>query len=86
MLRSIIESAKQKIESVSNSNELQQVKVEFLGKQSAIIHEMKKIALLDLVERKALGQEINQVKEQIQALIEEKQYVLEDKEQKVGSY
>jgi len=81
MFQSIITEAKKKILLSNNSNELQQVKVEFLGKQSSFNQEMKKISNLAPEERKLLGQQINQVKEQIQILIEEKQSLLEEKEQ-----
>jgi phenylalanyl-tRNA synthetase alpha chain len=81
MLQPLIDSVKKKIALANNSNELQQVKVEFLGKQSIISNEMKKIAGLDSAERKLLGQEINQTKEQIQLLLEQRQSILEDEEE-----
>ncbi|XVN42925.1 MAG: phenylalanine--tRNA ligase subunit alpha [Candidatus Rickettsia vulgarisii] len=77
ILSEILKSAEVKIESSKNIQELQQVKVEFLGKQSLINQEMRKLAGLDQEQRKQFGEEINGIKSQISALLETKQLLLE---------
>jgi phenylalanyl-tRNA synthetase alpha chain len=81
MLQALIDSVKKKIALAHNTSELQQVKVEFLGKKSIINNEMKKIADLDNLARKLRGQEINQTKEEIQFLLEQRQSILESEEE-----
>ena len=63
MLEQILQSATAKIDAVRTSRELQDLKVEFLGKSSLINQEMKKLGKASPEERKELGQKINQVKQ-----------------------
>lgn len=81
MLQALIDSVKKKIALAHNTSDLQQVKVEFLGKKSIINNEMKKISDLDPLARKLRGQEINQAKEEIQLLLEQRQSILESEEE-----
>ena len=80
MLEQILISAKQKIELATNLQALQQVKVEFLGKQSMLNQEMKKLGQLNEEERKNFGLAINKIKEQIQELLNKKYTILEAEE------
>lgn len=80
----ILKSAEDKIESSKNLQELQQVRVEFLGKQSLINQEMKKLGSLEPIERKKLGGAVNAIKLQISDLLEKKQLVLEELELNKG--
>ncbi|MCC8417874.1 MAG: phenylalanine--tRNA ligase subunit alpha [Rickettsia endosymbiont of Bryobia graminum] len=79
-LKEILKSAGSKIESSKNIQELQQVRVEFLGKQSLINQETRKLGSLGADERKQLGEIINLSKSQISDLLEKKQLVLEELE------
>lgn len=79
-LSQILESAREKIASTETLMGLQQIKVEFLGKQSLLNQQMKKLANLGLADRKKLGESINLLKDRISYLIEEKQIALEQKE------
>ncbi|WP_341789324.1 phenylalanine--tRNA ligase subunit alpha [Rickettsia endosymbiont of Polydrusus tereticollis] len=76
----ILRLAEEKILLVRNSQELQQFKVEFLGKQGIVTAELKKLAALNESERKDFGIKINSLKEEIQNIIKTKQDVLEEEE------
>ncbi|PCJ29080.1 MAG: phenylalanine--tRNA ligase subunit alpha [Rickettsiales bacterium] len=80
MLEEILQSADEKINSAKNSKELQDIKVEFLGKSSLINQEMKKLGKAAPEERKELGQKINSVKQKIQELIDAQSILLQKKE------
>ena len=82
MLEQILQSATAKIDAARTSRELQDLKVEFLGKSSLINQEMQKLGKASPEERKALGQNINQVKQQIQTLIDQQSVVIEKAELK----
>ena len=62
MLDTILESALKKIDTAKTSRQLQDIKVEFLGKSSLINQEMSKLGNALPNERKELGQKINHVK------------------------
>lgn len=80
MLDKILESIKNKIETTVLLKDLQQIKVEALGKSSPINQEMQKLGKATPEERKILGQQINGVKQKIEQLISEKYQELESKE------
>jgi len=79
-LEQILKSAEEKISASESLNILQQIKVEFLGKQSLLTQQMKKLGSLNELERKQLGAIVNLLKEQIQSLIDIKQVALEEQE------
>ncbi|MFY9589913.1 phenylalanine--tRNA ligase subunit alpha [Rickettsia endosymbiont of Halotydeus destructor] len=83
----ILRLAEEKILLVQNSRDLQQFKVEFLGKQGIVTSELKKLGSLNEIERKEFGIKINSLKEEIQNIIKIKQDVLEEEElnQKLAS-
>jgi phenylalanyl-tRNA synthetase alpha chain len=80
MLDKILESALKKIDTVKTSRQLQDIKVEFLGKSSLINQEMSKLGNVLPNERKELGQKINYVREQIQTAIDEQTQVTQQAE------
>ena len=82
MLDQILQSVTAKIGMAGTSRQLQDLKVEFLGKSSLINQEMKKLGKVSSEERKELGQNINQIKQQIQALIDQQFVVIEKAELK----
>ncbi len=77
-LNQILESAQSSIESTQTLSELQQIRVEFLGKKSLLNQEMRKLASLEPNDRKKLGETVNQLKEQISNLLQAKQTILEE--------
>ncbi len=80
MLDKILESALKKIDTVKTSRQLQDIKVEFLGKSSLINQEMSKLGNVFPNERKELGQKINYVRERIQTAIDEQTQVTQQAE------
>jgi phenylalanyl-tRNA synthetase alpha chain len=80
MSEQILELAQTKLKSVNSSREIQDLRVEFLGKSGLITKEMQKLGQAAPEERKALGQEINQIKQQILTAIEEKALIVEKAE------
>lgn len=76
-LDQILKSAQEKIKLVQSSEELNQIKIEFLGKQSLLNQEMKRLANLEPDERRRFGEAINKVKEEIHDLIEKTDLVIE---------
>lgn len=80
MLEKILESARNQINESKTSRQLQDVKVEFLGKSSLINKEMQKLGKVSPEDRKELGQKINQVKQQIQIIIDEQATLIEKAE------
>ncbi|WP_341758332.1 phenylalanine--tRNA ligase subunit alpha [Candidatus Tisiphia endosymbiont of Ditula angustiorana] len=77
-LNQILKSAQNRIESTQTLSELQQIRVEFLGKQSLLNQEMRKLGSLEQNDRRKLGEAVNLLKGQISNLLEAKQAVLEE--------
>lgn len=80
MPKQILKNADEKIKIASTLAGLEEVRIEFLGKQSALTLEMKKLGNLAPEIRKNVGEELNIVKQEIVKLIAEKQISLEEKE------
>ena len=76
-LQKILDKAKQTIESTQVLADLEQLRVEFLGKKAEITNLMKTLGQLSAEERPAAGQLINEAKQTIQQLISEKKAALE---------
>ncbi len=71
-LEAIIQQAQAEIDSASQSAELDQVRVEYMGKKGKLTEQLKGLGQLSPEERPAAGQKINQAKQQIQQLIHAK--------------
>lgn len=76
MLENLIEELKGLLQDCTSEADLQEVKVKFLGKSSAINSEMKKLGSLGDEERKEVGQRINQIKTEIQEEIDARKVTL----------
>lgn len=72
MLHDIIKLASNKITTITDLKALEDLRVEFLGKNSAISLEMRKMGSLSEEEKKSFGKEINEVKSAISELIDTK--------------
>ncbi len=77
-LNQILKSVEEKLQVAETLYQLQQIKVEFLGKRSLLNQQMKKLANLESSDRKKLGETINSLKEKISKLIEARQIILEE--------
>lgn len=81
MLENITKSASSKITTATSLKELEELRIEFLGKNSAISLEMRKMGSLNEEEKKAFGKQINDVKTIITELIENKYISLKESHQ-----
>lgn len=79
-VHSISEEAKVKISSVSNSSELENLRVHYLGKSGVVTEKLKTLGTLPAEERKSFGQEVNKVKEIISELLTVKKDEVSKKE------
>ncbi len=73
----ILKSAQAKIEVTQSSEELNKIRIEFLGKQSLLTQEMKKLTSLEPDQRRKFGEAVNQMKEEIHDLMVKKALVIE---------
>ncbi|WP_029935851.1 phenylalanine--tRNA ligase subunit alpha [Thiomicrospira pelophila] len=76
-LQNILDHAKQTIEKTTELADLDQLRVEFLGKKAQITGLMKTLGQLSAEERPLAGQWINEAKQSIQQLIANKKTELE---------
>lgn len=76
-LQNILDHAKQTIEKTTELADLDQLRVEFLGKKAQITGLMKTLGQLSAEERPLAGQWINEAKQSIQQLISNKKTELE---------
>lgn len=62
---------------VTDLNQLDQVRVQYFGKKGFFTEQMKQLGALDPEQRRAVGQVINQAKDQLQSQLEQKKIALE---------
>lgn len=79
-LEKILEELQSKIVNVSSMNELNDLRVEYLGKKGSISMLSSKIAELPVEEKKTFGAELNKVKMTANELIDSKKNEIETKE------
>lgn len=79
-LEAIIKEAEVAVEQANTPNELDAVRVDFMGKKGKVTGLMKGLGALSAEERPAAGQKINQAKQQVQGLINTKIKALKDAE------
>jgi phenylalanyl-tRNA synthetase alpha chain len=65
------------IQNAANLNDLDQVRVQFLGKTGAVTGLLKQVGSLPVEERKTFGEQVNLLRDQLTVLITEKQRKLE---------
>ena len=75
----ILSSLKNKLETVDNLNNLNDIKVEFLGKKGSITALSSQIATLPVEEKKTFGAELNKLKTEATELLEQKRKEIEDR-------
>ncbi len=78
-LESILAELTQKVKTATDSNELNAIRVEYLGKKGSISLLTAKIGELPQEEKKTFGAALNQVKNQAMELLEEKRKEMEEK-------
>ncbi|MDG6778412.1 phenylalanine--tRNA ligase subunit alpha [Thiomicrorhabdus sp. zzn3] len=77
-LQAIISQAQEAIDGVSELTELDEIRVRFLGKKGLLTDIMKTLGQLSAEERPKAGQQINEAKQTVQALINNKKKALDD--------
>ncbi len=77
-LEQLVEEARQALSSVEQLADLDQLRVRFLGKKGALTEMMKQLGGMAPEERPKAGQLINQAKQTVQALINDKKAALEE--------
>ena len=71
-LNALLEQATQAIQSSEDIAALEQVRVDFMGKKGRITELLKSLGGMDPEQRKEAGQHINQLKQQVQQLLNDK--------------
>ena len=77
-LEQLVEEARQALSSIEQLADLDQLRVRFLGKKGALTEMMKQLGGMAPEERPRAGQLINQAKQTVQALINDKKTALEE--------
>jgi len=77
-LEQLIADAQQKIKQADSLPDLDQVRVEFLGKKGLITSQLKQLGKLPAEERRGAGQEINKAKQLVSGAIENRKALLEE--------
>ncbi|MGR9072260.1 MAG: phenylalanine--tRNA ligase subunit alpha [Gammaproteobacteria bacterium] len=76
-LEDLLAQALESLASAQDLNQLDQVRVRYLGKKGEFTLQMKELGKLDPAQRPAAGQAINQAKEQFQFRLDERKNALE---------
>ena len=86
-LKSLLKDASSSIKAASSLKALEEVKVHFLGKKGLLTGKLKELGGLPAKERAKVGQEVNQTKSQLQALLNARREQLdrEDLEQQLAA-
>ena len=71
---------KKRIESCKNPQEVESIRLEYLGKKGLIPSEMKLLGKLSIEERKLKGQELNKLKSLIEKAIDNQKTFIENQE------
>jgi phenylalanyl-tRNA synthetase alpha chain len=77
-LDEIVANAQQQIENAADTNELEEIRLQYLGKKGLMTEQMKGLAQLSPAEKPAAGQLINQAKQAIQAVLVERKQGMEE--------
>ena len=76
-LDQLLQTASNEIEATSDLKALDELRVRYLGKKGLVTEQLKSLGKLSAEERPAAGQRINEVKQAIQANLEQRSAVLE---------
>ncbi len=76
-LENILAQALQQLSAATDLNQLDQVRVQYLGKKGEFTLQMKELGKLDPEQRRSVGQVINEAKDQFQEQLEARRQILE---------
>ncbi len=82
-LQSILEETKVSIDGASNSSEIENIRVKFLGKKSPLTEILRSMGQLSGEERKELGKYANTIKDEIESLIQLKASQIKQAEKEI---
>jgi len=77
-MQKLVEELKIKIKNVLTINEIEKIKAEFLGKDSFISKKMDELKTLSVEEKKIVGKQLNEIKNQISEIILLKRQEIEE--------
>ena len=77
-LDEIVANAQQQIENAVDGNELEEIRLYYLGKKGLMTEQMKGLGKLPAAEKPAAGQMINTAKKAIQAVLVARKQIMED--------
>ena len=77
-MEELLKSLEEKIVKVTNMNELNELKAEYLGKKGSISSLTSKMGELSIEEKKTYGMKLNEIRTKAESLIEEKRKSIED--------
>jgi phenylalanyl-tRNA synthetase alpha chain len=77
-LDEIVANAQQQIENAVDGNELEQIRLQYLGKKGLMTEQMKGLGKLPPEEKPAAGQKINKAKQAIQAVLVARKKAMEE--------
>src|SRR3989338_2792978 len=80
-IESLNEEAKSRLPTLKNLRETQDFKISLLGKKGSLTEVLKNLGSLSPADRPAVGQKVNQVKQELEAAFDSLQKQLEKKEQ-----
>lgn len=79
-LKQIVEKAQAEINTAENNQQLENIRVAYLGKKGVITSQLKQLGSLPHEERKSAGAEINKAKISLQQFIQQQREMLQKKE------
>lgn len=77
-LDEIVAKAQQQIENAADTNELEEIRLQYLGKKGLMTEQMKGLGKLPPEEKPAAGQQINKAKQAIQAVLVARKKAMEE--------
>lgn len=75
-LKKVLEEATKSIKAVNNLDELESMRIKFLGKKSSLNSFMKSLSELNSEEKAIAGKSLNNVKNAINSILEERKALL----------
>ena len=77
-MEELLKSLEEKIVKITNMNELNELKAEYLGKKGSISALSSKMGELSIEEKKEYGMKLNEIRTKAESLIEEKRKSIEE--------
>jgi len=82
----IVAEARAEIAQCNSADQIESLRVKYLGRKSAVVAVLRGLKDLDGEQRKAVGQQANEAKEQIEQLLADHQKLLTDHQKIVGDH